>query len=116
MTLPADSAEPWRLTENEQWALCLDFDLAMTDFWQWVEARKHETEMVPAPKRSKNESPKVPKPKYDTLSDLLALDAIDADDENADGGDAIDTEDALALWRQDPEAFLARFGGELADE
>lgn len=50
----------------------LDFDMTAADVAYWAEARERETVMrqVPAPKKGTS-----PVPKYETLHDLLMLDA-----------------------------------------
>jgi hypothetical protein len=50
----------------------LDFDMTVADVAYWAEARERETVMrtVPAPKKGTS-----PVPKYQTLHDLLMLDA-----------------------------------------
>lgn len=72
-------SERMRLSAQEYSdATCLDFDFAVCDYGQWVEAKIKETDSVPLTEAEKKAKPTKQVPKY-TLAKILGLE----DDEEA---------------------------------
>lgn len=61
--------------------ICLDLDLAVLEFGDWVEGRANETKEVSAPSPPKNAPHTKTVRKYESLHDLLGI----ADDEDGTG-------------------------------
>ncbi|MGN6033535.1 MAG: hypothetical protein ACTHQE_17920 [Thermomicrobiales bacterium] len=56
--------------------LAFDFDMACMWYGKWFDRRAEETVEVNAPKQRKGAPPKMRVPKFKTLGDMLALDAV----------------------------------------